>query len=157
MDFKKWGTISAALAGVVTPWLFIIPMLGDVNNAQEDVSTAKADHAVTVEAQGETVEELQTITKELVVWGAAHDNFHAGKLVSDQEESREMKQLRDRVVRLEAYVELSSKGKYEVSKPTAASRILPPAPEQRTLRVTIPKAEVIKKVRNHKKLNVRRR
>ena len=154
MDTKKitkWGAISTALAGVITPWLFIIPMLGDVDSAKADVTTARADHAFTVEAQGITVGELQTITKELVLWGAAHDSHHAGKMVADQEATQEVKMLRDRVVRLEAYIELSSKGKYEVKVPTLASRALPAPPEQRTLRVTVPKAKVIKNVRDHRK------
>jgi hypothetical protein len=149
----KFAAISGGLAGILTPWLFIIPLLGDVD-------TAKEDHSASVEAQGIAVEELQGISGELVSWGKAHDGYHTAKLELEHGDRGELKGLRDRVAYLEGYIKATSNGRYDPKDaPRANVSVEPAMPEQRVLKISDgPKAPAIKTVDKAKRYrNLRRR
>jgi hypothetical protein len=141
----KWAGISTALAGILTPWLFILD-LRDKSDAQESNIDA------VVQAHGVKLDELDSIAGKFVPWASNYDQWRTTVDKDADATEKENRLLRDKVIRLEAFIAASNSRFNPNSPPASASfhsRKPPPSErriEQRILDIEPPSAPVVRDV-----------
>jgi hypothetical protein len=146
---KKWGAISAAVATIITPWLFIFD-LRDKADAQENSVDA------VVESHGVKLDELNTIASKFVPWASNFDQWRTTVDKDADKVEKENRDLRDRVIRLEAFVAATNPRFDPTAPPASDGGSAPPPPserriEQRTIDLKPPSAPVVNDVNAAKK------
>lgn len=148
----RWGKISAGLAAIVTPWLFIFDLQGDVDKQETNTEAV-------VEAHGVKLSELNNIAQKFVPWASNYDQWRREVDKDADAVAKENRELRDRVIRLEAFVAATNPRFDPLSPPAADSEEPAPPPpserriEQRVLNVRPPEAPVIRDVDKARQYN----